>query len=226
MGNNFNKLDWKIDQLWSGCILTSIAHAIMVAHYPLISYEKSWDRFNFSIQDSEGIGGTVTFHDKYCIGAFRNDNSDRIGSKVFKNATAYIKNAPQEVIKLSEEETFQYLLVNIGGNVLPVITTAFWGNDNELYIEDSYSDFLRYGGELIETQAKDFHSVINVLVDDYEMSTKQVDLMKIIYARKIKKPDDKIILTKKEINMIGTDDQEGLSESLNSFREINIDWEK
>lgn len=69
LNSQFNK-----NNLWSGCILASIAHAIMVAHYPELSYEHSWDEDNYSIVDDSGGRGTITFKENYFVGAFRNDN--------------------------------------------------------------------------------------------------------------------------------------------------------
>ncbi|MEK4700189.1 hypothetical protein MKX47_11380 [Solibacillus sp. FSL R7-0668] len=65
------------NNLWSGCILASVAHAIMVAHYPELSYEHSWDGDNYSVVDDSGGRGTITFKDNYFVGAFRNDNFPR-----------------------------------------------------------------------------------------------------------------------------------------------------
>ena len=51
MSNNINEVSWRMEELWQGCILASIAHAIMVAHYPELSNEHSWDGINYNIQD-------------------------------------------------------------------------------------------------------------------------------------------------------------------------------
>ena len=87
-----NKLNWDRNQLWEGCILASIAHAIMVAHYPDISHEQSWDGFNYSVQDSSGTRGTITFHPNFLVGAFRNENSEK--ALEYKNAIEYFKVEP------------------------------------------------------------------------------------------------------------------------------------
>ena len=221
MKDRNNKLAWKIDQLHDGCILASIAHAIMVAHYPILSNEHSWDGFNYNVQNSAGMRGTVTFYDCYCVAAFRNEKSDRVGSKT---AIDYFTDAPQSVIKLATNETLQYLLDDINGTVMPVITTAFWGKGNDLFTKDSFSNLLKYGGELLLKQTMDFDIAISKWVDNYEISSNQVELLKSIYARKTANPHDIIVLTKNEIEMIGTNDQEGLKESQISFQEININF--
>ncbi|WP_317367261.1 hypothetical protein [uncultured Tyzzerella sp.] len=40
---NYNILEIDLIKLMEGCFLFSIAHAIMVAKYPMLSFEHSWD---------------------------------------------------------------------------------------------------------------------------------------------------------------------------------------
>lgn len=63
MGKMMSKYKLHIDreQLWKGCVLNSIAHAINVAHCPDFSHESSWDGFNYSMQDSQGDKGQLRF---------------------------------------------------------------------------------------------------------------------------------------------------------------------
>lgn len=79
--DRINCIPWKPDELKDGCILASLAHAIMVAKYPFLANEHSWDGANYSVQDSEGQRGTITFLNGICVAAFRNDNSERIAWK-------------------------------------------------------------------------------------------------------------------------------------------------
>ncbi len=62
--------------------------------------------------------------------------------------------------------------------------------------------------------------------DYYEMTSEQVELLKSIYARKVNNPQENITLTKNEIKIIGAENTEGLSESITSFEEIGIYWER
>lgn len=219
------KLDRNIDELWNGCILASVAHAIMVAHYPSIANENSWDGINYSVQDSQGARGTITFYKDFCVGAFRNEYSSRLTTK-FKDANEYFQGAPQEVVQSANSEALQYLLDDIQEQIVPVITTAFWGNNRELWTIDSSKEFFENGGFLIERQLMSFDTAISEWIEDYEMSEQQVDLLKSIYSRKISNSKDKIILSAKEISMIGVFDEEGLIASKESFREMGIGWEE
>lgn len=223
MSNHILKLEWKKDQLFKGCILASIAHAIMVAHYPELSHEHSWDGMNYNLQDSAGIRGTITFTPKFCAAAFRNDHSERINSGGdIKEAIAYFTGAPEEVIKLAEEETLEYLLGDVGGKTIPLITTGFWGIGEDLFTIDTYDEMLKNGGSILERQVLPINQGITAWKEYYAMSSKQTKLLTHIYERKIIDPQKELILTRDEIKLIGTNDKAGLKESMDSFREMSI----
>lgn len=214
-------MKWQRENIWEGCILASIAHAIMVAHYPELSNEQSWDDINYNVQDSSGARGTITFHPNYLVGAFRNEFSER----EYIDALDYFNSAPEEVNQLAVNETLQYLLDEIDGDTVPVITTAFWGGDDGTYSNDNFEDFIENGGFLIESQAKDIETAINEWKEYYEMSESQINLLHSIFERKISNPTVEIILTESEIKMIESDNEEGLNESRISFGELGIKWE-
>lgn len=222
MANNINEVSWKMEQLWKGCILASIAHAIMVAHYPELSNEHSWDGINYNIQDSKGARGTITFNSEYCVGAFRNDNSDRIKAK---QAKEYFLGAPKEVVNLAADEALQYLLENVEGKVVPIITTAFWGIGENIFSIDSVEEMYRNGVFLLERQLMDCDSSIESWAEYYDMSSRQCNLLKTIFKKKINQKVGDIILSKDDIQQIGTSDTNGLEESRISFKEIGIVWE-
>lgn len=225
MYNNINEVSWKKEQLWQGCILASIAHAIMVAHYPELSNEHSWDGINYNIQDSEGIRGTITFNSEYCVGAFRNDNSDRIKTiKNIKEAKDYFIGAPKEILNLAESEALQYLLEDVEGKVVPIITAAFWSVGENIFSIDSVEKMYHNGVCLLGRQLMELDSSIESWVEYYDMSLKQRDLLKIIFNRKINEKGGDIILSQDEIQQIDTSDIKGLEESRISFKEIGIIW--
>ncbi|MBG9796343.1 hypothetical protein O0555_08315 [Brevibacillus laterosporus] len=219
LNNQLNK-----NNLWNGCILASVAHAIMVAHYPELSYEHSWDGKNYSVVDGSGGRGTITFNEKYVVGAFRNENINRTE---FPTAMDFFTGAPHEILELAKNETLEYLLEeDEDGMSSPSITTAFWGDNDTITSIDNFVRLIQYGGYLLERQFMEHESAIESWRDYYEMTTEQVDLLKSIYARKVNNPDVNITLTKRDIEMIGAESPEGLSESMTSFEEIGIVWEK
>lgn len=212
------------NNLWSGCILASVAHAIMVAHYPELSYEHSWDGDNYSVIDDSGGRGTITFKDNYFVGAFRNDNFPRTD---IPTAIDFFSGAPKDIITLVKNETLEYLLEeDEDGSISPFITTAIWGDNDTITSNDNIVRIVQCGGYLLEKQFMASEVAIEAWRDYYEMTSEQVELLKSIYNRKIINSHKIITLTKSEIKLIGTESSEGLSESMVSFEEIGVYWDK
>ncbi len=63
------------------------------------------------------------------------------------------------------------------------------------------------------------------LEEEYELTEEQIELLQLVYKKKIQSPNEEIKLSKEEIAMIGTEDSEGLEVSKDSFEEMNITWE-
>ncbi|MBJ8008784.1 hypothetical protein [Bacillus cereus] len=210
------------EQLWKGCILRSIADAIFVAHAPDFSHESSWDGFNYSVQDSQGGRGTITFHPKYTIVCLQDVNSERIDEWI--DAENYFEGAPSEVVDIAKEEALQYLLEEVEGETVPFITTAFWIDDNGAYSIDSFEEMEEHGGFLLEIPLLDTESAVERLEEEYELTEEQIELLQLVYERKIQNPNEGITLSKEEVAMIGTDDDDGLEVSKESFEEMNITW--
>ena len=220
---NKYKLHIDREQLWKGCILNSIANAIFVAHDPDLSHESSWDGCNYSMQDSQGGRGTITFHPDYTIACLQDVNSERMDEWI--DATNYFEGAPSEVLEIAKEEALQYVLEEVEGETVPFITTAFWIEDSGAYSIDSFEEMEEHGGFLLEIPLLDTESAIERLEEEYELTEEQIELLQLVYKKKIQSPNEEIKLSKEEVAMIGTEDSEGLEVSKDSFEEMNITWE-
>lgn len=225
MSSNLFKIQLGKERLWKGCILASIAHAIMVAHYPEISNEQSWDGFNYSVQNSGESRGTISFSGDWYVGAFRNDDSQRLKKEnKLIEYKSYFCGAPSNIIELAEKEALQYLLQKVDEDIVPLITTAIWGNEIEAYSNDTFKDMQNNGAFLLERQMMDECVAFDSWKEYYDMTKQQCDLLKNIYNKKIQHPNNLLILSKEEINMVEADNEEGLNESKISFSEIGIKW--
>ncbi|UOY93291.1 hypothetical protein MUG87_03955 [Ectobacillus sp. JY-23] len=220
MNVNVHEFNLTSNELWKGCMLASIAHAIMVAHSPMFAHEHSWDGNNYNIQDSQGARGTVTFHSSYCVAALYDAASTR--NNHLKPALEYFEGASQSVKKIAKTETLQYLLEEEDGKVVPVITTSFWGDSSTIYSLDSFNDMQEHSGFILENQFINIKLAKEAWIEYHEMDNNQVLLLESIYQRKVTNPNQDIILSQAEIEMIGTKDLEGLEESRTSFSEIGI----
>lgn len=71
-----------------------------------------------------------------------------------------------------------------------------------------------------------FDKAVESLIEVHDFSVKQTQLMLSLYKRKIDNPEGEITMTRIEINMLETEDEEGLEESEVLFNELGIVWDK
>lgn len=204
-------------ELYNSCLLATIAHAIMVSHYPELSNEHSWDGNNYNVQNNNGIRGTITFTDQYCIAAFRDDNSKRLNKST--PAEKFFKGAPNRILEAAIEDTLQYLLENINNETIPLITTSFWCIEDVLYSNDSVEEMKLNGLSILEYQFLNTDESIGKWIKYYDMSEQQVNLLKSIYNKRIINPNIILTISEDEKRQIGT---EILEETIESFKEIGI----
>lgn len=217
-----NLINWRVSQLWKGCILASIAHAIMVRKFPECANEHSWDGHNYSVQDSAGQRGTITFYNDSCVGVFRNDKSKRLCKYI--PYVEYLQGADDDIVKLAKQEALQYVLDDYQDTTVPIITTAFWGRD-ELYSNDCLEEMLINGGNLLEIQMLEIECAIDRWKEYYEMDKDEVHLMKSLYKRKINNSNAELLLTNYEIAIMEKGQDIILEESIESFKELLIQWQ-
>ncbi len=218
------KLDIDREQFWNGCMLAAIAHAIMTAHYPDFSFEQSWDGINYNVQDGAGTRGTITFHDEVIVAAFRNEQSGRlISSDLTQTVQKNLTNAPSAVHEVAMEETLQYLLDDVDGQTMPLITTLFYGVNDDFISNDNIEDLFEHGAKIIQTQLLGYtDEAIKRWKDYYEMSQEQSDLVLSLFHRKRQNPETEIRLTQEEANLIGLENADGIEECRESLEELGI----
>lgn len=210
-------------KLWEGCILTTIAHAIMVEEYPDLSNEQSWDGINYNVQDSCGCRGTITFHEKYLVAVFQDINNKKMIEKCIKDGALNILNIKEKVIEdLASVEALQYVLDGVNGNTVPLITTGFWGMNNEIYSSYEYKTIKLNGAYIITNQIRGFDENLQALIDYYDINGELIKLIESVYYRKMQNSNSNINLHKNEINGLMETYGPELVECKQTLSEINI----
>lgn len=186
--------------IFNGCLIASIAHAVMTNVYPELSYEQSWDGENYSIQNSSGLRGTISFEKEYCIGAVRNENFGAIigGDCIQK----YMRHFPLNVINKAHEETLQYLLLERDGIVAPYVTSVFWADHTTIHFADSCADSIKKDFVLFENLMLPEEIVINKWTEYYGMDSKAIELINGLYPMKAKDFFSVIKLSERQRNLI------------------------
>lgn len=208
------KISIQPKQLYEGCIQAAITHAIAVGMYPELNYEHSWDNMNYCMNNAQGCKATITFHKKYVIGVFQ--DVDKIDCH--KNALVFFDGAPEEVIKIAENETLQYVLENVNGVEKPVISAAFWGTWDKLYSLQSFDSIVENGGHIIRSQLLPFNEAMEEWRDYYDLDLKQISLIQKLFNATLGSNGEAVFLQDNEIELLYGD----IDECLVSLGELNI----
>lgn len=218
--NQLMDYGWNHQNIWQGCILASIAHAIFVANNPDFAYEHSWDDDHYSTNDGQGCRGTVTFGQDIFMAGFRNE--EFVEETI--EASDLLIEASEKVKQMAINDTFHYLLDDVDGVVIPVVTTILWGDDSRVFSSHPYEEMMERGGSLLEIQASVYKIGLEYWEEYYELTESQLALLEKLYHLKIKKSSQAITLSHEDIQVLDTSNMEGIEESKISFSEIGIDW--
>jgi hypothetical protein len=201
--------------LWRGCVLSTIAHAIFIAHRPELANEQSWDDVNYNIQDTQGALGTVTFASEGVVAAFFDSHSSRnpAASNVPYKLSARLEEMPIVMQSVAEREAFQYLIQDLNGDEVPVVTAIFWQDGERLVAAEPWNDVRRHGAHVIENQIQPADIASTAWTSHYDLSPDQTELLRSLYARKLAAVKSPIVLAREEMSELLKRGSEGIEPS-------------
>lgn len=181
-------------QFFENCLLSSIAHAMMTNIYPELSYEQSWDGYNYSIQNDSGLRGTVTFLKNSCIGAIRNDKGNIIYGE--DAILCFIKQFPNELINVAQSDTLQFLLDYHDGKSVPAITSLFWCDEKGVHLPNINRSNFENDFSLFHTCCLSRSKAIETWKKYYDMNSSAVRLLDYLLTRRIENFEEEIVLSR------------------------------
>lgn len=202
------------NQLYKGCLLAAIIHAVAVSEYHEFNYEHSWDGVNYCMNNSQGCRGTITFDSEYIIAVFRDESQVDMD----KDGMNLLDGIPDPILAVAKQETLQYVLDDMFGEVRPVITAAFWGDWETLYSSQSWEEILCNGANILHNQLLDDISAFQAWDDEYGLNNQQMELVQSLLQKKLENKDQLIKLSKDEMKCLYGD----IDECRESLQELGI----
>lgn len=187
-------------KLFSGCLLSSIAHAIMTNRYPLLSFEQSWDGNNFSKQTNDSRM-TVSFEEDFCVGAIRCNHLPRwYGDDIYHSLKKI--QSPNEVLSLLNREALEYMLDYKDGIVMPVVSSIFWCNHERLFLIPSNQKVAYEDYSILFVYALSLEEQFTYWKDYYDMDDRHTKLLRILFEKKLLHGHSVVYLTDFEKDML------------------------
>jgi hypothetical protein len=210
--------------LWKGSVLGTIAYAVWVIQHPSLSNEQSWDGINYNIQNNMGAYGTITFASQGIVAAFFDLHSPKnpfISDRDY-DQVRFLNGIPKELLLVAEEETLQYLIQEYRDNQMPIITTAFWSENDYLFAAESWKEVFKNGAHLIQNQLLEIDAAIIQWQVNYNLSDSQVDLVLGLFIRRMEKLNHPVIFTSQEVATLITNGDEGINISRELLTAVGI----
>src|SRR5262249_35358543 len=154
----------------------------------------------YSVQDSQGSRGTISFAEGHVVGAFFDKASPRHPRRTSSfDSRVLLAGMPANLLTIAEAEVLPYLLQDLGAGPVPVFTAAFWDRDETLAAAETWETVLDNGARLISTQLLSFEEGLAEWSRIYDMSGTQVALAASLFDRKVARPNDLLRLNPTEV---------------------------
>lgn len=196
-----------------------------------MAHEQSWDGRNYNVQDSAGSRGTIAFaEDKnHFVGVAYLQTSvrDPLGGDPHKaNETdLLLRDVPDELKPLSEE-ALQYVLQDVNGQVIPVITAAFWSDvaGSRVTSGEPWPDVVQHGAVLFEKQMLPPDVALKEWTQEFEFDCDEIALTEALFRRRLTNASGLLQLTPARLRQVHSmaSGDEGLQECRVSLGEIGI----
>lgn len=211
--------------LWQGVVLGTIAQAIRVMGDTTFVHEQSWDVPNYSVQNSMGARGTITFTKNEVVGVFFDDDSPRnpFSSKQQYSVLDFTRKMPSNIASLAQNEALQYVLEDLNGQREPVITAAFWSVGDQMTSFEPWDQVVANGAHIVEFQVLQPEEAFPKWQEEYRLSTAQAELMKALYKNRMSNPDDIIRLTSDEIHILQAEGIAGIEDTRELLKALRFE---
>lgn len=212
------------ERLYPGAILGSTVHAIMNAQYPMLAHEQSWSDNTYSVQNSQGARGAVSFSDGHFVGvAFDSESSanPRRGSAPY-DVGVFFRGMPATHRPIADQ-AMRFMIDDYRGRPTPLITAAFWDRQGRVDAAAPWIEVLRHGARLFRRQLMTPDEALLQWSEDYEMSSAQLKLARELFRRRIATPKGAVTISQSEWETILKEgDGSGEKASRESFAEIGF----
>jgi len=208
-------------ELWRGCILGTIAHAIWTAAKPELAYEQSWSDNNYNVSDTEGTFGTIVFSEDDVVGVFFDSHSPRSPYKSdFELSIEQFFKGMQKSLKPLADTALQFMLQDLKGATIPIITSAFWSAKDHLAANEPWEEVSEHGAHIIRIQLLDTEKAYSEWKENYNFSTQQMELLKSLFERRL--ASNNVVLNVDELKVLVSKGNKGIKQSKELLKSIGI----
>lgn len=211
-----------LESLRSGALLGSVVHATVQPRFDM--YFEGWNGDVYQMNDWEGTYGVVVFFHGGAVGGFYDVHSSHEWKWLLKNQESFFQGMPADLRPIADKVLLQYLLQEVEGKIIPLVTAVFWADGDLLTAAVPWSEFMDNGGHILRIHLMERHAALNEWTDGYELTPGEVEFAERIFDRKQAAKSSWIDLTESEARWLESraEAPKGMQQCRKSFSEIGV----
>ena len=203
--NSLERIDLNIENIYRNSKLSTIAEYFMFDKW----YGNWWNDNIYIYDNNEGDRCAIEFGNEYIIGVFfDHETYEDTPLEIF------LKQVPEDIGEKAKKGVLQYMLLDDDN---PVISTMFFGKNNEFYSTHQKEEFIKKGGRLIKEY--EYSKMLEELKDDMGCTDEDLKVIEEIYNKTIKSDNQIINLDEVTIKSMH---KSITKKRIEAFRDINI----
>lgn len=206
--------EFSAHDLYTGSVAATIAHAVWTARHPELSHEQTWDGPTYCVQNTAGALGAVTFAAEGTIGAFFDVRSPQQETFRPGGPSEHLAGAPDHLVALGQREALQYMLQTRSGTTAPVLSAAFWTDDDAIASAAPWPVVMANGAHLVRLQLQGAAAALPHLAERYSLDAERLDLVRELVDEKLAAANDTVLLTHPTMRRLRQLGSNGLEQTL------------
>lgn len=211
-----------LERLRSGALLGSIVHATVQPRFEM--WFEGWIGDVYQLNNWEGANGVVVFFHGGAIGGFYDVHSRHKWEWLLKNQEFFFQGMPADLRSIADKLVLQYLLQEVDGKIIPVVTAVCWATEGTLTAAVPWSEFMDNGGHILRIHLMERQAALTEWTEGYQLTAEEVDFAERIFDRKQTAKSSWVDLTDSEVRWL--EDQaetpKGMQQCRKSFSEIGV----
>jgi hypothetical protein len=211
-----------LDRLRAGAVLGSIVHATVQPRFAM--FFEGWMGDVHQLNDWEGTSGVVVHFTGGAVGAFYDVHSVHQRAWLLENQQSFFRGMPVDLRAIADKLALQYMLQDVDGKVVPLVTAVFWSTGERLSAAVPWEEFMENGGHILRTHLMDRAASLAEWAMGYGMTAEEVALAERVFDRKQAAKSSWIDLTEDEARWLEehAEKPEGMKQCRKSFSEIGV----
>jgi hypothetical protein len=179
----------------------------------------------YSTNNGSGTRGTITFEEEGLVAAFRDERCDRLFLvSADPSACELFAGAPMATTRLAGAEALQYLLDDVSGVAVPVISAAFWSEGDQISASLPWDRVVANGAQVLERQFLPEIKQWTAWQEYYDLVPQEIDLAQRLFAQRTGTHGEALVISEADMGLLRqlSISNSGLVEALTSAREMGF----